>query len=278
MILYEPFVPGKDEPILYPVKLKRAYPWLVAGFSTREQGVSKAPFHSLNVGLHVQDELSAVLENRKKIILSQGFAVEDWVSANQVHGANLFQVTARDRGKGYASLESAIPDTDGLFTRENNIFLASFYADCVPLYFIDVTQRIVGICHAGWKGTASQIGRRLIDTWKNRFKSNLSDIRVLIGPSIGPCCYEVDQRVMNHFTQFSKEIPSGSILQKGNNKYMLDLKRINAQILIQAGVKEEHIEVSHWCTSCHPELFFSHRRDGGKTGRMLAFIGIKEAK
>lgn len=272
----EPFVPEHDQPILYPVKINKAYPWLVAGFSTREQGESTGPFSSLNVGLHVGDRLDHVLENRKKIILSQGFLVEQWVSANQVHGANLYQVTAQDRGKGYVSLETAIPGTDGLFTKEKGIFLVSFYADCVPLYFIDIRQRIIGICHAGWRGTASQIGSRLIERWQKTFGSHLADIRVLIGPAIGPCCYEVDERVINHFTQFSKEISPASVQEKGNNKYMLDLKQINVDLLVQAGVKEEHIEVSHWCTSCHPEFFFSHRRDKGKTGRMMAFIGIKE--
>jgi YfiH family protein len=253
------------------------FPWLVAGFTTRKAGQSHAPFDSMNCGLHVGDDPTLVIKNRKQLSTFHGFSFKNWVSANQTHGSSLYQVSIKDGGMGSESLETAIQDTDAIYTDEKNIFLASFYADCVPLYFLDPINRLIGIAHAGWKGTAAHIGPKLASCWQENWGTSLSELRVVIGPSIGGCCYEVDSNITKHFIDqsqptFSKEC----ILPLSKGKFSLDLKQINYELLLQAGIKKENIELAKYCTSCRVDLFFSHRKEKGKTGRMAAFMGMKE--
>jgi YfiH family protein len=262
--------------VLYLQEWMDQYPWLVAGFSTRLGGRSQQPYESLNCGLHVGDNPLDVAHNRERLTKLHDFPFIQWTSANQVHGTNIHCVTAGDSGKGRESLDSAIPDADGLYTSQKNIFLASFYADCVPLFFIDPVQRMVGIAHAGWKGTVSQIGSKFIQHWQNEHGSDLSDIQVAIGPAIGDCCYEVDDFVMDHVKPFAGNLSTECFTPNDTGKYQLNLKQINYNFLKQAGIPEENIEVSSWCTSCRTDLFFSHRKEKGKTGRMTAFMAIKE--
>lgn len=260
---------------LYIQRWMEQYPWLIAGFSTRSGGKSLAPYDSLNCGLHVADDPIDVVGNRQRLIKLQNLPFTSWTSANQIHGSTIYEVQASDIGKGKDSLDSAIQGVDGLYTLESNIFLASFYADCVPIFFIDPTKRLIGIVHAGWKGTVAQIGKKLIHHWKEEFSSDLSDIKVAIGPSIGGCCYEVDDAVMNQVKPFSSLLSKDAITVKSNHKYQMDLKQINFDLLKQAGIRSEHIEVSGWCTSCNTDLFYSHRKENGVTGRMTAFMAIK---
>lgn len=252
------------------------YPWLVAGFSTRNGGNSLTPYASLNSGLHVGDDPLDVVKNRKRLISLQNMPFELWTCANQIHGSTIYHVQSSDKGRGRSSLDSAIQGVDGLFTQESNIFLASFYADCVPIFFIDPKKRVIGIVHAGWKGTVAQIGSKLIQHWNKVFNSSPSDIKVAIGPAIGGCCYEVDNAVMDQFKPFFHLLSKGATTIKSNSKYQIDLKQINYDFLKQAGIRSEHIEVSQWCTSCRTDLFYSHRKENGVTGRMTAFMTIKE--
>lgn len=261
---------------LYIQSWMEQYPWLVAGFSTRRGGSSLSPFDSLNCGLHVADDPAAVVKNRERLIKLQNVPFASWTCANQIHGSTIYQVQATDIGKGRDSLNLAIPGVDGLYTCESNLFLASFYADCVPIFFIDPTKRLIGIVHAGWKGTVAQIGKKLIQRWKEEFNSALSDIKVVIGPAIGGCCYEVDDTVMDQVKPFLNLLSKKAITVKCNRKYQIDLKQINFDLLNQAGIRSEHIEVSEWCTSCNTDLFYSHRKENGVTGRMAAFMTIKE--
>jgi YfiH family protein len=277
MLKNEAFMPcTSHKEVLFLGRWMDQHPWLTAGFSTRLGGRSHPPFESLNCGLHVGDRPIDVVQNRNRLILLQGFSFEQWTCANQVHGSRLHHVGVQDRGKGNASLDTAIPDVDGLYTSHRNIFLASFYADCVPLFFVDPVQRVIGIAHAGWKGTVSHIGRKMIQHWQEEFSSRLSDIQVAIGPAIGGCCYEVDDAVMDHIKPFAEHLSTEAFTSNHNGKYQLDLKQINHDLIKKAGIPSENIEVSRWCTSCRSDLFFSHRKEKGKTGRMTAFIAIKE--
>lgn len=251
---------------------------LVAGFSTRNGGVSAKPYESLNLGFHVGDDAERVLENRKKLAKDVGFPIGQWVCAEQVHGSHIRRVTRGDAGRGAEQLESAIPGTDGLYTREAGVLLALGYADCVPLYFFAPGHRIAGIAHAGWRGTTGNIAGRMIDQWVNEEKIPRQDIRVVVGPSIGACCYEVDQRVMDEvkkalgaeYVQVSRETHEGH--------FRLDLKECNRKLCEKAGIPADHIECSSYCTGCHSELFFSHRKENGRTGRLLGWVGIKARK
>lgn len=274
----EPFQLVKPENVSSPQRFRLQvwedqFDWLSVGFTGRENGVSKSPYTSLNCALHVGDEVADVVENRRRVAEEAGFSLHAWTCAEQVHGHGVSLIQAHDRGKGSVSQEQAVPHTDGLITAEENVLLAALYADCVPLYFLDPAHRIVALAHAGWKGTVQRIAFQVIQLMNERLGSKVSEIRVAIGPSIGRCCYEVDDRVMDHV---KKLMPEKSFHDhSGQGHYMLDLKQINRKIMLEAGILSDHIEVSKWCTHCHPEYFFSHRRDGMPSGRMASWIGIK---
>ncbi|GGI14402.1 peptidoglycan editing factor PgeF [Gottfriedia solisilvae] len=251
-----------------------SYKHLVAGFTTKNGGVSQGCFSSFNVGLHVNDSDNHVVKNRELLAKEINYPITKWVCSEQVHGNNVVKVTKDDRGKGVTDYNSGIPGTDGFYTNEENVLLTSCYADCVPLYFLEPTKKYIGLAHAGWKGTVGNIGGILINKWLTEENMNVENIQVVIGPSIGNCCYEVDDFVMNKVQDaFSNNLPPFILTDLPNGKYSLDLKEANKQLLIQAGIPKENILVTSYCTSCNPNTFFSHRRDEGKTGRMMSFIG-----
>jgi YfiH family protein len=252
------------------------FPHLVAGFSARESGED---LNCRNYALHVGEEPEQVLENRRRLAREIGMPFEAWTCGEQVHGTDIRVVTREDRGRGSMSRESAFPATDGLLTKEPDVLLASFYADCVPLFFYSPDLDMVGIAHAGWRGTVGGIGPKMVKTLCD-LGTRPERIRVAIGPSIGACCYEVDNRVMEPLT---RALPDREALdrvaeERSDNKWKLDLKRANLELLKGAGVPEESILVSSWCTSCGDAHFYSYRRDRGKTGRMVAWIGKKQER
>ncbi|MEK4789856.1 peptidoglycan editing factor PgeF [Bacillus sp. FSL K6-2971] len=249
---------------------------VLAGFTTKNGGFSLSPYQSLNTGLHVGDDASSVQLNRQVIADAIAVPLSDWVFADQTHEDRIKKVTKEQRGRGSLHYHEALPGTDGLYTSEPNIMLALCFADCVPLYFLAPQHVLIGTAHAGWKGTVKQIGAKMIDLWVNQEGAKTDQIQVVIGPSIGSCCYIVDDVVLNQVKQlpFLTEDVYSEISQ---GQYKLDLKTLNKNVLLHAGMKEENIHVSSMCTSCNDQLFFSHRRDQGKTGRMMSFVGFKEA-
>ncbi|MBU9714842.1 peptidoglycan editing factor PgeF [Evansella tamaricis] len=252
-------------------------PDLTVGFTTKNGGISEKPFTSLNVGLHVNDESSQVLENRQRIGDLLSFTPANWVCGEQIHENRIEEITAEDAGRGVFDYESSITGTDGLYTKEPNILLASFYADCVPLFFLEPKKKLLGVAHAGWKGTVKDIAGEMVRLWQEKEGIHPRDIHAAIGPSIGPCCYVVDDYVI----QFVNEVlgKSGENLvynEVDTGQYSLDLKALNRFLMEAAGIQQENIVQSKYCTSCETSLFFSHRRDKGKTGRLMSFIGRKE--
>ncbi len=247
----------------------RDIPGLSAGFTTRIGGVGEAAYTSLNVALHVGDDSEAVVENRRRVSAAAGFPFEAWTCGEQVHSNAVRVIGPGDKGAGRLTREDAIADTDAFITDETGILLAAFYADCVPILFVDPANRAIGLAHAGWKGTALQIAERTIQRMEDAFGSRPSELLAAIGPSIGGCCYEVDERVMS-------QVGIDSPKPKENGRYMLDLKEVNRQFMIRTGMKPNHIEHSGYCTCCSTDLFFSHRGENGRTGRMAAWIGWKE--
>ncbi|GAE04275.1 uncharacterized conserved protein [Paenibacillus sp. JCM 10914] len=225
-----------------------------------------------------------MVENRRLTAAALGFDLSDWTCGEQVHGNQISVVRAGDRGKGSLDRASAFQDADGLVTAVPGVLLTSFYADCVPLLFWDPIAAVVGLAHAGWKGTVANIASEMVERMAQEFGSRPQNIRTAIGPSIGECCYEVDERVMNHVRNLASvpavmensESSKAMYIDKGNGKYMLNLKEINRHIMIKAGILAEHIECTSWCTSCNNDLFFSYRKDGGTTGRMASWIGMRE--
>jgi polyphenol oxidase len=243
-------------------------------FTTRIGGVSNSPFNELNLGLHVEDEADKVIANRRIIAETLGFAFEDFICAQQVHGTEIKVVTKTFKGRGILEFSYAIPNTDAIITNEPGLALMTNYADCVPIFFLDPVQKAIGLAHAGWKGTAAEIGPKTLLALQESFGSKPTDCLVAIGPSIGACCYEVSDHLFEAFAKFSYQ--KDLFEDKGNGKWMLNLWEANRRQLLSAGVKDSNLTIAEVCTSCNNQLLFSHRADGGKTGRLAAIIKLNK--
>ena len=171
-------------------------------------------------------------------------------------------------------------DVDGLITSEPGIALATFYADCVPLLFVDPVRRAVGLSHSGWRGTVQGMGARTAEAMREAFGSRPEDLLVGIGPSICRDCYEVSEDVADAFRALFSEpgfqkLPvrlSDVLSAKGNGKYQLDLWKANEAVCLSAGLLPQHISVTDVCTCCNPDRLFSHRASGGKRGNLGMFV------
>ena len=251
------------------------FPDLTVGFTTKNGGNSKAAFDSLNMGFHVKDTAQAVCDNREIIAEKLTFPTQNWVGAQQTHEIKIKKITKHEKGYGAMNYETAFNGIDGLYTFENNILLTLCFADCVPVYFIHRESRAIGIAHAGWKGTVGGIVAEMI----RKFQSEgiaANEISVAIGPSICENCYIVDDYVINLVHNKLEDVVILPYNKISDHQYQLNLKECNRLFLIKAGVPSENIQVTKLCTSCQSEHFYSHRRDQGKTGRMISFIGWKE--
>lgn len=264
----EPFL-HHNESYLHIEKWQNINPNLKAGFTTRNGGVSEPPFHSLNFGLHVKDKINDVIANRKILAGKLTIPIENWVSGEQVHQTKIKIVHDSDKGKGATSYQSSIEETDGLITNKTGVLCTAFFADCVPLFFFEPKSGFIGIAHAGWKGTVNLIAEQMVEALGSA-GVKISDLLVVIGPCISKPFYEVDEHVINFI---ERKYWKKAVVPKGNNRYLLDLKQLNIEILLQSGVLRHNIDVTNYCTFNNNNLFFSHRRDNGETGRMLGFLG-----
>ena len=244
-------------------------------FTTKEGGVSKGDFATMNVSFTRGDEKEAVLENYRRIAGIFGVDLSDIVVSHQTHTTNVKRVTKEDAGKGVI-YERDYENVDGLITNEKNLILCTMYADCVPLYFVDVKNQAIGLSHSGWKGTAGQMGMMTLKRMKEEFGTCPEDVYVAIGPSICMDCYEVSADVIEAFSLIFTEREMEQICyRKENGKYQLDLWKANEIILLNAGVSPEHIEVTRLCTHCNSDRMFSHRKTGDKRGNLGAFLCLK---
>lgn len=250
---------------------ERIHPGLIAGFTTRNGGVSPKPFDSLNFGLHTEDAQPHVIENRKILSGKLGVPLENWVFGEQVHGKRIAAVDEADKGKGTLTYDSSIKGVDGLLTDQTGIMCAAFYADCTPLFFFDPKKKRIGIGHAGWKGTVQDISGEMIAKFLEN-GSEREDILAVIGPCISGDCYEVDERVVSNLSPDEREY---AVQEKENGRFLLDLKKLNAYILKAHGLPKENISTTEMCTFRDQEHFYSYRRDKRETGRMVGFIGFK---
>lgn len=227
----------------------------------------------LNLGFNTIDSEEVILNNFKIICRELDSNIEDSVLSMQTHKTDIRVVKSEDKGKGLIK-ERDYSDIDGLVTDEKNIPLFTFYADCVPLFFLDPNKKIIGVAHGGWRGTVEKIAAKMIETMKGNFGSNPKDILVGIAPSIGSCCYEVSKDVFDQFSENFKDV-STILKELDNGKWKLDLWQANKIALEEQGVPSENITISNMCTSCNSDLFFSYRKEEGKTGRMAAAIMLK---
>jgi YfiH family protein len=235
-------------------------PGLVHAISSRHGGVSDAPYDTLNLSLTVADVPERVRENRQRFAEALGVHPNSVCTARQVHGAGIWEVREPT---------DAPPEADIMLTSSPGVFLSQRFADCVPILLWDPTHRSVAAAHAGWRGTAQDVAGIAVRAMADRFNSQPGELYAAIGPSIGPCCYEVGSEVARVFAA----VPA-CIAPRANGKAMLDLWELNRRGLLAAGVFAERIELASICTSCHSARFFSHRAHGFPAGRFGSLIGL----
>ncbi|CZT55453.1 Laccase domain protein YfiH [Eubacteriaceae bacterium CHKCI005] len=246
-------------------------------FSTRLGGVSQGIFSSMNLSFGRGDSDENVRENYRRICAANGFDPEGLVASDQDHHTNIRIVTAEDKGKGIWRPKD-YQSVDAVVTQEPGITLVTYYADCVPLFFVDPVKRVVALAHAGWRGTVGRIGEVTVRKMEEAFGCRPQDLLAAVGPSIGPCCYEVDEPVYQQFAALNLKDGARWMPESGGGKYKLDLWNINRQILSDAGVMPEHIQMAELCTCCNPDQLFSHRASHGQRGGMAAFLQIRPSE
>lgn len=273
-----------------------AVDWLVHGFSTRLGGVSAIP-HSrwraeLNLGHQPWDSAANVAENRRRFLDCLRAGAMRLVLQEQIHSDLIHTVRSLPNG-------APARRGDGLITDRPQLLLGVLTADCLPVLVADVRRRVVAALHCGWRGTLKRIAQKGVGRMRQLFGSRPEDLRAALGPGIRACCYRVGEEVAAEYeSQFlyadrllrihkphkyfvnktyalmRSEPWRGSASGEGRH-YYLDLVEANLRQLLEAGVERANIYAEAPCVSCHPELFFSHRRDAGCTGRMLGVIGIR---
>ena len=241
-------------------------------FSTRIGGVSKEHLSSMNLSFSRGDDPANVRENYRRFCEAAGFEVENIVTSDQAHTTKVRYVTKADCGSG-VTRDRDFHDIDGMITDEPGVVLATFYADCVPLYFVDPVHRAIGLSHSGWRGTVAKIGAKFVAYIQREYGSKPENIIAAIGPSICRSCYEVGEEVAEEFKQvfLPEEIPL-IMDDKGNGKYQLDLWKANELILTQAGIRKENLDITDICTCCNSDKLFSHRASHGKRGNLGCFM------
>jgi YfiH family protein len=245
------------------------------GFSTRIGGVSEGIFSSMNLSFSRGDDEACVRENFKRMAETIGVEPNSLVFAAQTHTTNVRKVTAEDKGKGIV-YPLDYQDVDGLITNESGVCLTTFYADCVPLFFIDPVHKAIGLSHSGWRGTVGKMGQETLRRMKEEYGTDAKDVIAAVGPSICQDCYEVSEDVIEKFKEAFDEIYWGELFyQKENNKYQLNLWKANEIILLEAGVPKENIAVTNVCTNCNSDVLFSHRATKGERGSLAAFMALK---
>lgn len=242
-------------------------------FTTRLGGVSRGECATMNFSVDRDENQENVLENYRRIAGVLDCRVEDMVASHQTHTTNIRRMTSADKGKGILRPRD-YADVDGMVTDEPGLVLNTFYADCVPLYFVDPVHRAVGLAHSGWRGTAGRMGARMVEAMGERFGSRPEEIYAAVGPSICRDCYEVSGDVAEQFIRMLGE--AVAIPGREPGKYQLDLWLANELILRQAGLLPAHIAVTDICTCHNSGYLFSHRASGGRRGSLAAFLALKD--
>jgi len=227
--------------------------------------------YEFSLALHTGEEEKEIIDNRKVLEKSLNKTSPiplAFIVAKQTHSANIKVIKER-KSKGWTSQKDAIENCDALITNIPHLVLTILTADCVPILLYDKKKDIIAIIHAGWKGTEAHITKKTIQKMQEVFHANPKDIQASIAPSIGKCCYEVGKEVAKHFFAYPH-----SYSKKGQ-KYKLDLPYLNQKQLIEAGLVNENIELSHICTSCEVERFFSYRKEKGCSGRFMSLIVLR---
>ena len=234
-------------------------------FTTRNTGVSKKPFDSLNLGFRVGDENQDVIKNREIVSQTFDYKASSLTCAEQVHGNNVRFVETDEKGAGSLEHETAIKGVDALATDKDNLPIAMFFADCLPVVLVSLKPKTIAIAHAGYKGLLGNIVERLAKQLGS--KTANGELFAFLGPAIGPCCYHADdERIAKFHAVFPEAVDI--------NDKTLDLKRIATWQLEKNGVEPKNIFNADYCTSCRTDLFYSYRKEK-ETGRQSAIALIR---
>ncbi len=241
-------------------------------FSTKLGGVSPYPYGPMNMSFN-QDDRQNVIKNYELLCGCVGIDTKHLVLSKQTHTNNVMVVNKSHCGTGYT--KESFEDIDGLITNQSGVALVTQYADCTPLIFCDPVKKVIATSHSGWRGTVQEIGRITVEKMQSEFDCKPSDIIACIGPCISKCCYEVDTPVYAAFSKIPYLDLSKIFNNKGGGKYWLDMIEANKQILINAGIKEENMDISDLCTSCNADILHSHRASKGQRGTIGVIIELK---
>ncbi|MBZ5668950.1 MAG: peptidoglycan editing factor PgeF [Acidobacteriia bacterium] len=287
-------------------------PWLVHAFSTRQGGRSHSPCAGLNLGSSGWDRRELVELNRRRSLRQLDAADFVLASLRQIHSSHAYMLARDGAGQlcyqpsGVALTEQAPtspPAGDGLLTAEAGILLTVRIADCLPVLLVDAHRRVVAAVHAGWRGALARVIEKAVGDMHRVFGSHPGQLMAALGPSIRACCYEVGEEVVEAFhgqfvradqffrtpphrpeaaTQrrsipFLGAYPPGHAPQQGPAAH-LDLVAVALDQLARAGVKLSNALIADYCTACRTDLFFSHRKEGERTGRQMAVVGIRPGK
>ena len=245
-------------------------------FSTKIGGVSTGSAASMNLAFKRDARRENVYKNFEILCDTVGFDYEGIILIQQEHTSNVKSVTKENRGNILINPDR-LGEIDGIVTNDESVVLSTLHADCVPIYYFDPIKNVIGVCHAGWRGTVNNIAEITIKKMIDAYGCQAKDILVGIGPSIGCCCFEVDQPVKEEFESklpFSEEY----IKKSESQKYYIDMWSINKQILINTGVFPHNIEIGSVCTKCNHDIFHSHRHTGFNRGCMVAMFQIVESE
>ncbi len=239
------------------------------GFSTRKGGVSEGIFESLNLGMNRGDDKDKVIENYRRFLLSCGIKEREFVCGEQVHGTDVM-IVGKEHARppyGYDSLFKA----DGYVTKESGVPLVIFIADCISLLMADEDAGIVAAVHCGWRSTVGDIERNAVNAMVS-LGAKKENIKAAVGPAICKDCFEVGGEVIEAVKTLLHGEGESFFSAKDNGKYLLDLKGVLRQSLINTGLLEENIDVLKECTMCDPGRFWSHRYTKGVRGSQAAVI------
>ncbi|MGL1894377.1 MAG: peptidoglycan editing factor PgeF [Spirochaetaceae bacterium] len=235
--------------------------FIQTGITTRINGLSNSPYSSLNLAKHTGDNFNTVDRNRLLLIDHLGCDYNKYTHGNQIHSDIIHIVDNNNIGLNTFSC-------DALITKEVDVLLNIFVADCVPIVIFDPINRVGALCHCGWKGTYKKLLIKTISKLVDNYNSSIPDLLIGIGPSIGGCCYNVSEDL---YTKFAPTTGEGYIK---NKKYYLDLKEINKNQSLNIGIINSNIEVMNICTSCNNDMFFSFRKEGEPSGRFSCYLNI----
>jgi len=229
-------------------------------YTSKNSGLSNAPYSSLNLAFHVEDNIELVTKNHVLLSNKLGYEIETLVHMKQIHSDIVHIVTSDDNFKNP-------PTCDALITDMLNIPLMVMVADCSPILFYDSVKKVISVAHAGRQGAFKNIVKNVIDSFKNNYGSNAEDILVTIGASIDECCYEVGEEIYKETKKLNLEYS----ISKRNNNYYLNVNNILKRQLLDSKIKKEHIEILGECSCCKNKTYYSYRADG-KTGRFCGLI------